>query len=391
MIKVEIRRYTANFHITHKCNMNCSYCYAGEHINLSMSDEVITSAIRFLIAEVNKKNINKLVVSFLGGEPLLELDKIFYIQEQLLSKVSNCVSVHFQLSTNGLLLTEEVMNKLVLKNTMVSLSLDGNPETLKIQRPLAGNPEKDYSHLIQRAITAVLKHNPFSNAFCVITPSSAKNLFENITWIYNQGMRFINTTLDYSGAWTEKDFKILEEQYLLLASWYKNKCADIDHFYLSCFDERIQTRTKSPVGCNQKCSIGKFQVSISPEGIFYPCMQFVKPIHQADKKVQLGDLTHGINKTTTDELQEKIISEKPECSECQIKDRCSTWCSCINYASTRRVEKASPVACYHEKMLIPLVDQMAKELFDVKDLLFLHKQYNPFYSFVGQALNQTQR
>jgi len=85
-----------------------------------------------------------------------------------------------------------------------------------------------------------------------------------------------------------------------------------------------------------------------------------------------------------EEMQKLVTEEKYHIGT--LKDRCSTWCSCINYASTRSVSKASPVACYHEKMLIPLVDEMSNQLWKEKNQLFIQKHYNPLYSFVAQAL-----
>lgn len=156
---------------------------------------------------------------------------------------------------------------------------------------------------------------------------------------------------------------------------------------MSCFDERIQTRTKPPVGCGGKCAIGSNQISIAPNGTLFPCIQFVKPVHEADLSVLLGDTQDGLNTSAVTQLQSDIIRDKPECAGCALKDRCSTWCSCINYASTKSVTKASPVACYHEKMLIPIVDEMSNQLWKERNPLFIQKHYNPLYSFVAQALN----
>ena len=163
-----MRKYTVNFHITHQCNMRCSYCYAGDKLNVSMSDIVIADAINFIAKEVIEKKIDKLVVAFLGGEPLIMIDKIFSIQDELFKIIGSEVDVLCQLSTNCLLLNDELMYEITSRGILVSLSIDGTPETMQRQRPLVGN--SDYSKLIDRAISSVLKHNPFTNAFCVVTP-----------------------------------------------------------------------------------------------------------------------------------------------------------------------------------------------------------------------------
>lgn len=208
---LDIRRYTANFHITHNCNMRCTYCYAGEHIQQSMADDVIENSIDFVVKQVELRQANQLVLSFLGGEPLMERKKMFYIQDEFKQRLGQEVKVITQFSTNGLLLTDRVMQELTQRSIMISLSLDGTPETMQQQRPTVS--PKDYSQQIERAIQSVLKYNPFTNAFCVITPQSAPNAFENIIWIYEQGMRFINVTLDYSALWTRQGFELLAREY----------------------------------------------------------------------------------------------------------------------------------------------------------------------------------
>jgi hypothetical protein len=115
-----------------------------------------------------------------------------------------------------------------------------------------------------------------------------------------------------------------------VAKWYEQRANNVDHFYLSSFDERIQSRTKKPVSCGNKYSIGNNQISISPNG---------------------------------------------------------TLCSCINYASTQSVSKASPIACLNEKILIPIVDEMSAKLYKEKSALFIQKHYNPLYSVVAQAIS----
>lgn len=385
MESIAVKKYTVNFHITHDCNMRCGYCYAGKKLKESMSDEIVEHSLDMIEREVKSKAINKLVVAFLGGEPLMEKELLYSIQDRLKERIGKETKIVYQLSTNGLLLTDKLMKELTERNTLISLSLDGTPETMLKQRPLINNA--DYSERMERAIKSVLKYNRFTNAFCVITPQSAANLYDNITWIYDQGLKFINTTLDYSAGWTTQDFELLGKEYKRLAKWYSSKADEVEHFYLSCFDERIQSRTKSPVACEMKCSLGKNQLSIAPDGSIFPCMQFVKPKHEADEEFVLGNVNRGIEGKKLKEIQAQAVFEKPECNGCELKSRCSVWCSCINYASTRTITKASPVACYHEKTLIPIVDEMANELWKQRNQLFLQKHYNPLYSFVAQAIS----
>jgi len=66
----------------------------------------------------------------------------------------------------------------------------------------------------------------------------------------------------------------------------------------------------------------------------------------------IGHIEYGFNEDCRDYISRASEKEKPECEGCAIKDRCSSWCACVNYMSTGSVEQASPVVCHHEKMTV---------------------------------------
>jgi len=369
---------SATFHLTHQCNLRCDYCYTGEKLPISMAQKTVDASIGFVLKEAKENNIDRLQITFFGGEPLLEKEHIFYIIDQLESR-KEAVAITYGMSTNGTLITEELMQQLAEKRVFVSLSMDGNPETNDMHRPLAGG--QGSSKKVMQAAKIMLKHNPATNVNCVITPASAAQLTNSVDWIFSLGFKYITTTLDYSADWSVDDFKTLKRSYKKLAKWYEAKMIAEERFYLSFFDERIRTRTLPPLTKNERCFIGQKQFSIAPDGALYPCIQFVTT--EGLPEYIIGHVEHGFDKTCQHHISCCSEKPKPECQGCMLESRCSKWCSCINFMSTGSIEKVSPVVCYNEKILIEIVDKTADRLWKKRNNMFVHKHYNPDYPIIS--------
>ncbi len=366
------------FHLTHHCNLRCNYCYTGEKLPIAMSRQTADAGIDFVLKEAKQHKIPRLDITFFGGEPLLEKELLLYIADRFIAE-KGTITVDFKTSTNATLITSEVLQELDSRGVYISISIDGNPTVQDEQRKLAGG--QGSSRLVEKAIPLLLKNNPCTNVTCVITPATAARITESVDWIYSQGFRFITTTLDYSADWTMDDMKILAKGYEQLGKWYEKKMMKQERFYLSCFDERIRTRTFEPIAKNERCHLGYRQFSIAPDGELYPCIQFVTT--EKIPEFMIGHVQDGFNESCRNYITSASEKEKPECSGCQLKSRCSSWCACINYMSTGSIEKASPVVCQHERLLLPITDKVANRLWKKRSNLFIHKHYNPVYPIIS--------
>jgi len=368
---------SATFHLTHHCNLRCSYCYTGEKLPISMSYETIDQSIRFLEKEYLQLQSNILHITFFGGEPLIEIEKIFYIINRF-SELKD-INTSYRMSTNGTLLNEDLMEKLYRAGVFLSLSVDGHPDIHDVHRVDAGG--KPTSHKVAAAAELMLKSNPASNVTCVISPDTSSQLCESVDYIFGLGFRYITTTLDYSADWNIEHFSMLKKSYLKLSKWYIDKMKDNQRFYLSFFDERIRSRTYKPIEADERCGLGTKQFSIAPNGELYPCIQFVKT--DALPEFMIGHVNNGFDTACQNHLNQLSEKEKPECAGCKLEARCSKWCSCINFMSTGRIDKASPIVCYNEKILIEIVDKTADLLWKGRNNHFLHKHYNEDYPIIS--------
>lgn len=344
-----------------------------------MQIDTANAAIDFVLSEARKSNVQYLDITFFGGEPLIESELLFLIADRFRNEKSLDQLLSFRLSTNGTLLTEHLMEQMMQREIYVSLSVDGPPDIHDLQRVnVAG---KGSSQAVEKAIQVLLKANPCANVTCVLTPTSASRAYDCIDWLFNKGFRYFNLTLDYGADWTMSDMKKLESSYRELGIWYEQKISKNHRFYLSCFDERIRSRTMGKISNSEKCDLGFRQFSIAPDGGLYPCTQFVTTAGLPEfliGHVKQGGFNHDCRKY----VHNCSESPKPECKGCALTDRCASWCSCINFASTGSVTSASPVICHHERVLIPIVDEMANRLWRKRNRMFLHKHYNPSYPLI---------
>ena len=367
------------FHVTHQCNLRCTYCYTGEKVQHAMSRTVADAGIDLSLREADCSTATHLDITFIGGEPLLEKDLVLHIADRFRAESAGR-QLSFRLSTNGTLLNESLLEALLQRQIFVSLSLDGPPDVMDAQRPNAGGA--GVSNRLDQVIPTLLRHNPLTNVTCVVTPEFADRVADSVAWIQDRGFRFITVTLDYSAPWTEADMRRLEKSYRRLAAWYRKKMEREDRFYLSCFDERIRTRTLPPLLPAERCGIARRQFSIAPDGELYPCVQFVTT--EKIPEFMIGHVRHGLDQACASHLHACSETPKAECSGCALQERCSTWCACINFASTGSITAASPVACHHEQILMPIVDELANRLWKAGNHWFLHKHYNPAYSLFSQ-------
>ena len=130
---------------TLQCNFACDYCIQGDHgdHNLfanKMSMETAERVADWIGQRLTEVRPGKFVLTFFGGEPLLNLPVVYFLAERC-HELSEAAGVKFQISiiTNGLLLTPDVVDRLLpFGLTGVKITLDGDRDTHNRMRPLRG-------------------------------------------------------------------------------------------------------------------------------------------------------------------------------------------------------------------------------------------------------------
>lgn len=342
-------------HVAHGCNLNCEYCFAGkgEYGGADkglMSYEVGKRALDFLIE--NSGTRKNLEVDFFGGEPLLNWEVckklVQYGREQ--EKIHN-KNFRFTLTTNGILLNDEVMEFCNKEMGNVVLSLDGRKETHdRLRKTPLGKGSYD---LIVDNFKKFADSRNQKDYYMRGTYTHYNTDFSN-DLIHMADLGFKELSVEpvvcnpkENYALKESDLSVLKEQYEILANemlrrYRKGDGFTFYHYMIDlnhgpCIVKRISG-----------CGVGTEYMAVTPSGDLFPCHQFV-----GDDKFKLGNIFDGV--TNPDILKQfkkcNVYSHK-ECKDCFAKLYCSGGCAANAYHTTGSVTGVYGFGCeLHRKRI----------------------------------------
>lgn len=338
-------------HIAHDCNLACKYCFAeeGEYHGKRelMSFEVGKKALDFLVA--NSGNRRNLEVDFFGGEPLMNFqvvkDLVAY-GRSLEEKYDK--NFRFTLTTNGVLLDDDIMAFANQEMGNVVLSIDGRPEVHNRMRPFrkgAGSYD-----------LIVPKFQEFAESrqqekYYVRGTFTRNNLdfSKDVLHLADLGFKQISVepvvaqeTDDY--AIREEDLPKLFEEYEKLAlEMVKRNGTDKDfnffHFMIDleggpCVAKRLSG-----------CGSGTEYLAVTPTGELYPCHQFV-----GNTDFLMGNVNEGVTNTNLrDSFKSCNVYAKEKCRECFARFYCSGGCAANSYNFHGDIHNAYDIGCALQK------------------------------------------
>ena len=353
-------------HIAHTCNLNCSYCFASQgkyHGERAvMSFEVGKQALDFLIA--NSGTRRNLEVDFFGGEPLVN----FQVVKDLVAYARSIEKEHnknfrFTLTTNGLLIDEDVIEFANRECHNVVLSLDGRKEIHdRFRVDYAGNGSWDrivpkFQQLVEaRNGQGYYMRGTFTHA----NPDFLKDIQVMLDLGFSElSMEPVVTAPDDPSALTEEDKAIVMEQYEKLAMLMLDKDKEGKPF---TFYHYMIDLTGGP--CIYKrisgCGSGTEYMAVTPWGDLYPCHQFV-----GEEKFKLGDVWKGVdNHEIQDEFHACNVYARPECRECWARLYCSGGCAANAYHATGSVKGIYKYGCdlFRKRMECAIMVAIARQL-----------------------------
>lgn len=365
-----IVKYAA-LNLTHNCNLRCRYCYAGAKTRSAMSASTALQALEFLHEQANGRT----VVTFFGGEPLLELELIK--KTVAASRANYGRAIDFRMSTNGTLLSAATLDYLQANEIHFVVSLDGNETQHDLSRCLADG-RGSYRRVAEQ-VDAVLQRNPYTLAVSVVTPDTVPFMADGVQSLFTMGFRYVVQTLDYSADWNQINLREMKRQYRELAAFYCDALMSGRKIFYSLFDERIKTWAQKPYGNGDLCDLANSQIAIAPSGRIYPCVQFVGEDQEADQITSIGNVFDGFDQQHREWFIEQNYREKESCHDCALRGRCATYCGCVNWRATGRLDRIPPIICEHERLLMPIVDRLANRLWRRNSTLFKRKFYEPTF------------
>ncbi len=352
-------------HVAHTCNLNCTYCFAAQgryHGERAlMSFDVGKQTLDFLIAHSGtRKNLE---VDFFGGEPLLNWDvcKQLVSYARSVEKQAN-KNFRFTLTTNGMLLDDDVTDFANREMHNVVLSLDGRKEIHDaLRRTVSGRGS--YDTILPKFQRFVQKRG--DRSYYMRGTFTRRNLdfLEDIKHMADLGftelsMEPVVCAPDEPYALREEDLPVLYEQYeqLALEMLRRKKAGHGFTFYHYMID-----LTGGP--CIYKrisgCGSGTEYLAVTPNGDLYPCHQFV-----GDEKYRMGDVWQGVTNTQLrDEFKLCNAYARKECADCWAKLYCSGGCAANAYHATGSIRGVYEYGCklFRKRMECAIMLKVAEQ------------------------------
>ena len=341
-------------HIAHDCNLACQYCFAeeGEYHGRRalMSFEVGKKALDFLIA--NSGNRRNLEVDFFGGEPLMNWqvvkDLVAYGREQEKLHDKN---FRFTLTTNGVLLNDEIMEFCNKEMANVVLSIDGRKEVHDKIRPFrkgAGSYDLIVPKFQKFAESRHQDKYYVRGTFTHYNPDFSADVLHLADLGFKQiSVEPVVAEPKEPYAITEEDLPQLFEEYDKLAAEMvrRHKEGDDFNFFHFMIDlEGGPCVAKRLSGCGS----GTEYLAVTPWGDFYPCHQFV-----GNEKFLLGNVDEGIKNTEIrDEFKCCNVYAKEKCRKCFARFYCSGGCAANAYNFSGDICGAYDIGCELQKKRI---------------------------------------
>lgn len=356
---------------TRACNLRCAYCYVNKTNGRNMTDETANASVDFLF---NNSKDGFHTLSFFGGEPLVNFPLIVRCVEraEAVARERN-KRIRYKIATNGTLINDEIIAFLKKHKFMVELSIDGIPECHDAARPHA-NGEGSFA-AIQKMLPELKANVPFVVGVGVINPHTAKYAASAPQFVIEKlGITTYVLTLDYTCDWTSEDFAALKEQYERIAEWYLDASRRRKAFFFSLFDSHIGAHIRGGFYPGGFCDVGRKEIAVAEDGTIYPCVRFAGNPEKA-ASLTIGHVATGFDEKRRAEITKMNLKPRKECSGCALDGRCFTYCSCLNWQTTGRFDRVSPKLCENERMLMPIVDGVAKTLYEELNPSFMKKHY----------------
>ena len=342
-------------HVAHGCNLNCEYCFAGKgeyggSDKGLMSLEVGKKALDFLVE--NSGTRKNLEVDFFGGEPLLnwEVCKELVRYGRGLEKKHN-KNFRFTLTTNGILVDDEVIEFCNKEMSNVVLSLDGRKSVHDNLRKTQ-NGKGSYDLIIDKFKKFADSRNQqnyyMRGTYTHFNTDFSKDLLHMADLGFKElSVEPVVCSPDVPYALKKEDLPILKEQYEILANemlkrYRKGNGFTFYHYMIDlnngpCIVKRVSG-----------CGVGTEYMAVTPSGELYPCHQFV-----GDESFKLGTIFEGVtNPEILEQFRQCNVYSHKECKDCFAKLYCSGGCAANAYHTTGSVNGVYEFGCeLHRKRI----------------------------------------
>jgi len=341
-------------HVAHDCNLACRYCFAGKGEyngeKALMSYETGKQALDFLVA--NSGTRHNLEVDFFGGEPLMNFEVVKQLTaygRSLEEKYNK--NFRFTLTTNGILVDDEVIDFCNKEMSNVVLSIDGR-KCVNDRMRVSRNGKGSYDHILPKFLQFVEQRGNKDYYLRGTYTGFNKDFSADILHLADLGFKELSmepVVCDPSEEYSlhDEDVPALCEQYQILADEMLKRKREKNgftfyHYMIDlmggpCIAKRISG-----------CGVGVEYMAVTPTGELYPCHQFV-----SDERFLLGNVWDGVqHPEVLDEFKHCNVYAHEECKDCFARLYCSGGCAANAFHSTGSIRGVYKLGCeLHKKRI----------------------------------------
>ncbi|MCR5275299.1 MAG: radical SAM protein [Clostridiales bacterium] len=365
--------------MTHQCNFDCKYCLQ-KHEDVAMPEETALKAIDIFVngvradIEAQKKASEEnpsvtAQISFYGGEPLLQREKIEKLVGYSSAALQAIPGVNFayEITTNGTLLDEEFIAFAKKNRIILALSHDGLSQD-PVRRDRGGHPTKD---TVDGKLQMLLKATPGTIIMMTVHPDYADRVSGSLKFFYDSGVRAVSMVLAHGERvlWDEEKFSVLEKELEKVEEFYEQWNSGDNVFRFIPFDNKIRNYILNKDQDSKSCHFGCHKTMVDTDGRYYPCSHFI-----GRDGFNYGSVDEGVDEKKLDSLEKKRV-EASECAECALRSRCKHTCACANHGHTGNMSEVSALQCEYEQLTIRLADKAAAALLGGENRKFIERMY----------------
>ena len=343
------------FVVTNRCSLACTYCYQKHKNNKVMSFSVAKKFIDLLLSGekgfndyIDKDETFGIILEFIGGEPLLEIeliDKIVdYFREQALLR-NHIWADNFMISlcSNGVAYNDPMVQKFLKKNhghLSFSVTLDGNKELHDSCRIFPdGRPSYDLAYA---ACKDWMDRGNYMGSKITLCPENVKYTFDATKHMLDMGYQDININCVYEEGWNLEHAKILYSELKRVADYLlsDDNEVDPDDIYFALLNEDNYHPMEED-DIQNYCGGNGMMLACGTDGNLYPCLRYVETsIGDEVPPMVIGTVDNGIGMQSTHKscincltCVDRKTQSTDECFNCPIAQGCG-WCTALNYQET---------------------------------------------------------
>lgn len=356
------------FIVTEGCNLRCSYCYQGHKTDKTMDFATAKQCIDTIFMEdarnsayINESDAPAVILDFIGGEPLLQIELIDRIVDYFLERAIAIdhrwqIQYVISMSTNGTLYFDPRVQRFLQKHdgrVSMSVTIDGN-ERLHDRCRVYEDGRGSYKDA-SAAFHDILKRYHQTGTKLTIAPANVEYLFEAVVSMKEEyGILELHANCVYEEGWETKHARVMYDQLKRIAD-YLIESGHYADYSIALFDREHYQPMRPDDNENWCGGTGKM-LAFGVDGTIYPCLRYAPSSLGNDvKPLVVGHADHGIERTdeereTTDMLRAitRRSQSTDECFDCPIARGCA-WCSAYNYQVNGTPDKrATFICCMHK-------------------------------------------